>query len=454
MKNKKSKKYFLICIFQIIILLIIPSIQSVMLFQEKEFSLIESKQVNKTIQNSSIIIHPHIHEMLNRVDKSVLKKHVQTIQDFGPHPTGSDELELVGDYIFKELIKTGLSVEWHSWSSGEKSGKNIIATLPGISKTDGIVIICAHYDSIRVSPGADDDGSGVASILMIADIMSDYFFNATVKFILFSGEEQGLLGSKAYAEMAFENGDNIIGVVALDKIGYAVTSEEGMKIVHHSNIESGWMVYISKIISELYFDIIGLNIVHYSQDPGSDHLSFVQFGYDGTDFVRYAINPFYHTSEDIIDHMNMTYLGKACGIALGTLTSIASLSPVLTADDFEIAIKGTYLSEPAQVSIRIDNKRFREDTANVTIKIKMKHIIRDEYVSAIKKHYNIPCNWSLTKEIGEYWEFLIDGRKYSKGFFRLEVTIHGIKDDVNLYMKRHTFGMILNPIKIVLLPIY
>jgi hypothetical protein len=395
---------------------------------------------------------PDIIEMIQQVNKAKLKKHIQTIQDFGPHKTGSDALELVGEYIHSELISIELPVEYVEWSDKDFSGKNIVATLQGVGEADGIVIVCAHYDSVEVSPGADDDGSGVAIVLMLAEIMSSYSFNSTIKFILFSGEEQGRLGSKFYAKAAKINGDNIVGVLALDKVGYAVTADEGRKVVHHSNVESDWMVDISTELADKYYDYIGLEILRWSPDPGSDHLSFVNEGYHGTDFVRYGVNPFYHTSEDKIEHMNLTYLTKVCNLTVATLSTIAGLNPFLNNDDLNIVIKGTFLSKPAQIYIKVENKRYEIDAVTVAINISLKHIFRNEYVSTKKQHYKIPCIWNLTKEIEDYWEFLVGSHTFTKGLFKLEVVVQGTNNDIYLYKREVTYGFIFNILKVRLIP--
>ena len=389
-------------------------------------------------------------EMFPKVKESKLQEYVQTLQDFGPHPTGSETLDDVGEYLYNELSSMDLTAIYDPWKFNEKSGKNIVATLPG--ESEGIVIVCAHYDTVSVSPGADDDGSGVASVLMIAEIMSNYSFNATVKFILFSGEEQGKLGSTEYARKAYENGDNIIGVLALDKVGYAVTTEDGNKIRHHSNKESEWMIDISEELSETYSKQIDLEVVRLPSDASSDHKAFINFGYDGSNLVEEALNPMYHTSEDNIEYINISYLTKVCKLALCILAKMACLDPTLVEDDLEIIIKGSYLSEISQLSIKVENKKHMEDTANVTITIEMKHIFRDIYVSTVKPYYKKPCSWNFTKEIDEYWEFKITKRVYTLGLIRLEVTIRGLDDDINLYKKEQTYGVIPHSLKILLIP--
>ena len=410
---------------------------------------------NSSIKMSSIDLEinaPDIIEMIQQVNESKLKKHIQTIQNFGPHKTGSEALNLVGTYIYNELNLTNLHVEYVQWSKKKFSGKNIVATLKGIGETDGIVIVCAHYDSVSVSPGAEDDGSGVAIVLMLAEIMSNNSFNSTIKFILFSGEEQGKLGSSVYAKAAKNNGYNILGVLALDKVGYAVTSEEGNKVKHHTNDASEWMVDISSDVANKYYDYIGLEVIRKPQDPGSDHLSFVNEGFHGSDFVRFGVNPFYHTSEDKIEHMNRTYLAKICNLTLATISTISGLNPVLKNDDLNVIIKGSYLSKPYQIYIKVENKEFEKDTANVTIEIGLKHIFLNQYVLTKKKDYVIPCHWILTKEVGEYWEFLVGSHTFTKGLCKLEVVIKGINDDVYLYRKEISYGLIFTKLKVRLIP--
>jgi hypothetical protein len=388
--------------------------------------------------------------MLVNVSESKLKEYIQTIQDFGPHPTGSTTLDNIGEYLYNELSTMNIKVTYDPWELNRKSGKNIEATLPG--QSDAIVIVCAHYDSIKISPGADDDGSGIAIVLVLAEIMRYYSFNATVKFILFSGEEQGLLGSKEYARKAYENNKNIIGVLAIDKVGYAKTEGDGKKIRHHSNDESEWMINISEEISRLYSDQIDLEVIKLPSDPSSDHYAFTNYGYDGSNLVEETLNPTYHTSEDTIEHINMTYLTKVCKLTLGVITKIANINPIITDDDIEIKIKGSYLAEDSQFIIKFENNKHSEDTANVRVTIEMKHIFRKKYVSTIKEYYTNPCSWNFTKKIDEYWEFKINNRRYTRGLFKLEVTIHGLDDDINLYKQEQTYGLILRPFKILLIP--
>jgi hypothetical protein len=212
------------------------------------------------------------------------------------------------------------------------------------------------------------------------------------------------------------------------------------------------MVDISSEVARKYYDYIGLEVIKSSEDPGSDHLSFVNEGYHGTDFVRYAINPYYHTSEDILEHMNMTYLSKVCNLTIATVSKIACLNPLIKPDNINIIMKGKLLGRPSQIFIRIENSKHEIDTANVTINVSIKNIFRDQFVQATKKHYSIPCKWFLTKEVDEYFEFLIGGRVFTRGLFRFDIIVQGINDDKNLYKKQTTYGFIFNKLRVRMLP--
>ncbi len=379
-------------------------------------------------------------EMIQQVNESTLENHIQTIQDFGPHPTGSIELEEIKEYLYQQLTGYDLSVDLKPWNYKFKSGYTVEATLPGIGSSNGIVIICAHYDSVAVSPGADDDGSGVASVLTIAEIMSKTEFNSTIKFVLFSGEEQGLYGSHKYAEEAYENKENIIGVICLDGVGYADNYLSGHTIKNFADESSDWIVDISRSIIEEYNEYVNLEILRFPNERISDHHSFYELGFQTSYFLEYKTDPYYHTSEDTIDKMNMSYLTKICRLALGTVTGMAEVNRVLRNDDIEISMKGSFLSYPAQLIVRVENKRYSDDTANLNIHVEMKNFFTGEYVEG---PFNSSSNWIFTKEINDYWEFVLASHIYSKfELINLDVTIKGFNDDIGLYKARHAFGVV------------
>jgi hypothetical protein len=261
-------------------------------------------------------------DMIQQLDETMYLGYLENLTAFGPHVTGTIECEAAGTYIYNEFQTMGLDVRYQNWSYEGYSDRNIEATLPGIDENnDEIYIISAHYDTLAASPGADDDGSGVAAVLSIAYLMSQYEFNHTVRFVTFSGEEQGLLGSHEYVEEV--NGDNIIGVLNLDMIGIAVTEFECNTILVSENLASQWLTDFIIIISQKYNEYLGLNILRCGAWEVSDQVSFWEVGYDSSYFVETAFNPYYHTNNDTIDKMNIDYAVRNSKLLLASLAELA-----------------------------------------------------------------------------------------------------------------------------------
>jgi len=265
-----------------------------------------------------------ITDIILQLNQSLYLKYLEDIVEFGPRRTGTPACEQAGKYIYNEFKAMGIEARYHNWSYGGESGSNIEGTLKGINETsDEIYIICAHYDSVTGSPGADDDGSGTAAVLIAADLLSRNSVNHTVRFVAFSGEEQGLLGSYEYAKEASQNGDNIIGVLNGDMIGFAISSYDGSNIKIYENTASHWLTVFTEDISELYDEYIGLDIIPSGSSSGSDHYSFWQHGYDAIFYHEYNFNDYYHSPQDTIENMNISYATKCSRLMIATLAELA-----------------------------------------------------------------------------------------------------------------------------------
>ncbi len=263
-------------------------------------------------------------DILLQLNESLYLEYLEDIVAFGPRVTGSSACEQAGEYIYSQFESMGLEVRYHDWSYGAYSGSNIEGTLEGLNESsDEIYIICAHYDSVTGSPGADDDGSGTAAVLAAADLLSKYDVYHTVRFVAFSGEEQGLLGSHEYAEEAYDNGDNIVAVLNGDMIGFALSENDGNNIKIYENSESHWITIFTNEISILYDEYIELDIVPSGFSGGSDHFSFWQKDYDAIFYHEYNFNDFYHSPEDTIENMNISYTIKSSRLMIATLAALA-----------------------------------------------------------------------------------------------------------------------------------
>lgn len=166
------------------------------------------------------------------VDEARLMAHVAALAR--PRYSPSEKVA-ASSYIAARLTDYGLTPIQQRYDpaasgSSQQSGTNIVAELPGSDPTAGAIVLGAHYDTVVASPGADDNGSAIATLLETARLFSQQAAAgnpslATLKLVFFDQEEHqsdgsGLLGSLAFTQDA----DNIAGVkaaVILDMVGYA-----------------------------------------------------------------------------------------------------------------------------------------------------------------------------------------------------------------------------------------
>ena len=289
-------------------------------FETHELVQIISNPPEKTLQS----IEETIIEILENLDEDLILGYLEDLVAFGPRVTGTNACHQAGDYIYDEFESYGLESRYDDWSYGGYSGNNIEGTLPGVDETsDKIYIICAHYDSVPGSPGADDDGSGTAAVLAAAKLMSQYEFNHTIRFVTFDGEEQGLLGSHEYVEEVYGNGDNIMAALNGDMIGYAANPTQASYIKVYENSASEWITDFSEQVSENYYDYCELEIVPMGPAYNSDHASFWGFGYNAVMYHEYQFNPYYHSPQDIIDNMDVDYCTRVTRLMTATLGELA-----------------------------------------------------------------------------------------------------------------------------------
>lgn len=293
---------------------------------------IQSKDDLKTVvippRNSPYHFNPlstmnlDIAELIQQVDESLILGYLENLTSFGPRLSGTLACNLSAQYLYETFQGMGLEVRYHNYTDFTVSGRNVEATLPGTG-SDNIFIICGHYDSVASSPGADDDGSGVAAVLAAAEVMRNYEFFHTIRFVAFSGEEQGLIGSSHYAEDAYAANETIIAVLNADMIGFAPLPSDGTKGKIFENDASEWIVQYSQVVSQNYWDYIGIELTPQGESWGSDHYSFWQYGYDAVFYHEYNFNDYYHSANDTINHMNLSYSSRFTRLILATLAEMA-----------------------------------------------------------------------------------------------------------------------------------
>jgi uncharacterized protein YceK len=268
--------------------------------------------------------------IIEQVNEPLFLSYEENLTVNGPRPTEGPSCIAAAEYMYELFQNMGLAVRYHHWNNGGYSSDNVEATLNGTDTTsDDIYIICGHYDTVSSSPGADDDTSGTVAVIIAAAILSQYQFNHTIKFVAFSGEEEGLLGSEIYAQEAAAQGWDIIGVLNCDMISYAITTNDGNNLDVYQDDASAWLYDYTMGVNTEYSDYIGPLALHDAGlSGGSDHYYFWQNGYSALFYFEYTMTPYYHSPQDTIDNINLTYAVKNTKLILATLAELAEVGPM------------------------------------------------------------------------------------------------------------------------------
>ncbi|HEY3116995.1 MAG TPA: M28 family peptidase [Chloroflexota bacterium] len=125
-------------------------------------------------------------------------------EDLGIRPAGTDAETQAADFLADRYRSMGYAVDEtpFTWSNGRQTGtsRNVVASDPNEDPDAPLVIIGGHYDSVPQGPGANDNGSGTATVLEVARELSVHpVSGVAVRYVAFGAEEVGLFGSRVYA---------------------------------------------------------------------------------------------------------------------------------------------------------------------------------------------------------------------------------------------------------------
>ncbi len=224
----------------------------------------------------------------------------------------------------QRLLESGQKVEMHlslpNKIGGPIKSRNVVAEIRGSELPGEVVIAGAHLDSWDLGTGCLDNGVNVSLVIELARGMKAMHRRPrrTVRFILFGGEEQGLLGSQAYVRDHRAELDDIVAVIIHDM---GVGKIRGYSLGGRKDIEDGLVEAMDPIAGR------GANAHSYDAFFGSDHFDFLIEGIptliampDTTDYV-----PHYHSAADTYEKVDLNALREETGIAAVTVFNIADL---------------------------------------------------------------------------------------------------------------------------------
>jgi Zn-dependent M28 family amino/carboxypeptidase len=261
-----------------------------------------------------------------KADSDRIKKNIQTLQDFKTRYAYSENYTKSAKWSFEQFKKMGLEVKFHEYSDYGKKQLNIVAQKSFSNPSDKLYIVCAHLDSTspkasELAPGADDNGSGVAGVLEVAEVLKDTKYIENIRFVLFAGEEVGLRGSKAYVKQLKKDGEvnRIKGVVNFDMIGF----DKNAPISSLIETKTFCKDFISDFTDTMEKD--GKLKYKISYQPfGSDHMPFLNENIPCFLFIEdeYDLNPNYHQVTDLVEYINIDLATEIVNVTIKTLCKI------------------------------------------------------------------------------------------------------------------------------------
>ncbi|MDR3688858.1 MAG: M20/M25/M40 family metallo-hydrolase [Fimbriimonas sp.] len=302
-------------------------------------------------------------DLVREVRPDLMKEVVGHLSAMPNRNTNNATLTQAAEYIADIYRRIpGLQVEIMKYEAPKSSRVpeakevvQVLATLPG--ETDRRIVIGGHFDSINmqdrsldaIAPGANDDLSGMSQAIEVARVMAKIKWRNTLVFVAFSGEEQGLFGSRALARRAKVEGWKIDAVLSSDIVGNSA-SLNGQTDKHHVRVFSedapiagsrglGSTDNSRELARFIEWNARGklrgfepkLVFRRDRYQRGGDHTSFNQEGFSAVRFTEvYEEFTRQHTKDDLVKFVDFNYVENVARLNLITAASLANADPAPT----------------------------------------------------------------------------------------------------------------------------
>merc|ERR1719277_1195013 len=281
---------------------------------------------------------PWIVKLLEQVSQSSIRDSISKLQSYTSRnsASGSAGLDPAAEWASQQLTNAGFRVTRDNFRNGYTP--QIVAELIGTESPEKVVVLGAHLDSIAGwgsrptsrAPGADDNGSGSSSVLEFARIIASTGarFKNTLRLCLFTGEEQGLIGSRALARRWRNEGVNVIAMVNVDMMGYR-RSGTPINIVVMTRASDPALTNIARATASTY-----LPSYANANTSGccSDQQSFHENGFPAVGFFESpgssVAYPQYHKSTDLLQYIDPQQVAVQAKAAFATAAVMAELLPM------------------------------------------------------------------------------------------------------------------------------
>ena len=282
-------------------------------------------------------------EKQSTIDLDAIKKELQSdiayLQELGPRNSENqmafDQLRKCEAWVIQKWQSQGYSVKRHDASIRGRQYYNLEIEIPGTTAPSEIIIISGQFDTLPDSPGANNNGSGMAVLFQLSKLLWNFHPQRTLRLLAFVNEEDPLfgtdmMGSYIYAKGCFERKENIKVMLSLDAIGIYKDSPGTQMLPFPFSLfypdRGNFLAFIGNLPSRNYVKEVTTGFKKGSSFPiragvapewvegvtWSDHSSFWKFGYPGvqiTDTGAYR-SASHTTKEDTMEKINFDALSR------------------------------------------------------------------------------------------------------------------------------------------------
>lgn len=320
--------------------------------------------------------------------------HLNEFVAHGVKSVGTTELDDAKNWLKNKYLSYGYTdIVEDTFTVGGNTTTNIIVTKVGLVYPNTYVIVDGHYDTIN-GVGANDNGSGTALILEIAKQLAAVPTEYSIKFINFSAEELGLLGSQNYVNnTVIPQNLDIRLVFNIDQVGgvNGITNDTIVCERDTSN-PSGNNAASSTMTNELA-TCIGLYSslnTEISFAYSSDYIPFENNGEVITGLYEKNETTHSHSATDIIANMDVNYLSEVIKGATGAVLHFAVANQALGIDDhLNVLNQVVFYPNPAKNFVRIDTGRLNLKKATIQLTDLLGKVIISENNLDIEGTYDI-----------------------------------------------------------------
>lgn len=258
------------------------------------------------------------------VSKDRIYRYAYDLHAFGSKFITQPGNQAAIEYLTMKLREWGYEPElqWFEVTRGGQTVRtaNVIAVLPGTVHPDVLYTVSSHFDSVERGPGADDNSSGTTALLEAARVLASRPQPATIHFAFFTGEEAGLLGSREYVRRAVERGDQLVGALNNDMVGYA-NDQRLDNTIRYSN---DGIRDIQHAAAFLFTDLITYDAKYYKSTDA--HAYYDAYGDIVGGIGSYPIlaNPHYHQTHDQLETINQQLVAEVSKTTIATLMHLTN----------------------------------------------------------------------------------------------------------------------------------